>query len=325
MIETGSVARGLAGAARVAVFAPSVLLTITVEQREEWPDIHLHAGGQGFWVARMATELGAEVVLCTALGGESGRVLHGLIESENMSLRPALVQHANGIYIHDRRSGERVEVAAALARPLRRHELDELFGITLTSGLTADIVLLTGPFPEDAVEASLYTRLTRDLRRNGKRVIADLTGPALAATLAAGVDLLKLSHEEALKQGVIADDGFEDLLAGMRELQRAGAASVLISRGPSPALFLTQVGEKTSLMEVRAPQFEELDHTGAGDSMFAALGVALAGGLEISEALCLAAAAGALNVTRHGLGSGTRREIERLAQLVVVEEPVAAE
>ena len=52
--------------------------------------------------------------------------------------------------------------------------------------------------------------------------------------------------------------------------------------------------------------------------MFAGLGVALANGLAMTNALRLATAAGALNVTRHGLGSGTRAEIERLAQFVDV-------
>ncbi len=41
------------------------------------PEVHVHAGGQGFWVARMAAKLGAEVALCCALGGEPGRVLPG--------------------------------------------------------------------------------------------------------------------------------------------------------------------------------------------------------------------------------------------------------
>lgn len=52
------------------VFAPSPVLTITVETGADGEsDIHLHAGGQGFWVARMAVSLGAEVSLCCALGG----------------------------------------------------------------------------------------------------------------------------------------------------------------------------------------------------------------------------------------------------------------
>jgi hypothetical protein len=50
-------------------------------------EVHLHAGVQGFWVARLAKKpLGADVVLCCALGGEPERVLRGLIESEPLTL-----------------------------------------------------------------------------------------------------------------------------------------------------------------------------------------------------------------------------------------------
>ena len=57
--------------------------------------------------------------------------------------------------------------------------------------------------------------------------------------------------------------------------------------------------------------------------MFAAIGVGLARGLTMVEALRLGMAAGALNATRHGLGSGTRHEIEQLAAHVAV-EPLTA-
>jgi 1-phosphofructokinase len=305
---------------RVAVFAPTPLLTITVEEGDDRPDIHLHAGGQGYWVARLAAALGADVVLCAPLGGEPGRVLRGLIESERLTLRSSAASRANGIYIHDRRSGKRVEVASALARPLRRHELDELYGIVLTTALRCDIAMLTGPFPADAVEAALYRRLTHDLRDNGKLVIADLAGRALTETLSAGVDLLKLSREEIVHEGFAPGGTREQLIGGMRRLHDAGATLVVLTRGAASALALIGVSDRTSLLEVRSPHFEELDNTGAGDSMFAALGVALAGGLPLPAALRLASAAGALNVTRHGLGSGTRTEIERLAELITVSE-----
>ena len=98
---------------RIAVFAPSPLLTITIEVGTDRPEVHLHAGGQGFWVARLAATLGAEVTLCCALGGEPGRVLKGLIEVEPIDLRAAASGTPSGVYIHDRRSGTRTEVVAS--------------------------------------------------------------------------------------------------------------------------------------------------------------------------------------------------------------------
>lgn len=71
-------------------------------------------------------------------------------------------------------------------------------------------------------------------------------------------------------------------------------------------------------MELIGPVFEALDQRGAGDSMFAATGVGLARGLDMIEALRLGMAAGAPNMTRRGLGTGTCDEIERLAAHVTV-------
>lgn len=299
------------------MFAPSPLLTITIEPETDRPEVHLHAGGQGFWVARLAATLGAEVTLCCALGGEPGRVLKGLIEDEPVTLRAAAGGTPNGVYIHDRRGGQRVEVVSVDARPLERHAADELYGIVLGAGLDADVTMVTGCQPAEIIGADLYRRLVSDLRTNGKLVIADLTGPPLRAALEGSVELLRLSEEELVREHYAASDSREDIVAGAQRLRAAGARRVLVSRGPAPALLIED-GAKAKELELIGPVFEALDQRGAGDSMFAATGVGLARGLDMIEALRLGMAAGALNVTRRGLGTGTRDEIERLAAQVTV-------
>lgn len=303
----------------LVVFAPSPVLTITVEAGADGDaDIHLHAGGQGFWVARMAVSLGARVSLCCALGGETGRVLRALIVAEGVDVQTVEAGASNGAYIHDRRSGERVEVAFTPAGHLGRHDVDELYGITLASGLDAAVTLLTGVQPEQILDADVYRRLAGDLRANGRTVIADLTGAPLAAALAGGLALLKLSHEELLAENRTASGDVHDLLEGMRALEREGANSVLLSRGPMPALVLDGELEPSRILELSGPRFEAADPIGSGDSMFAALGVGLGSGKSLVDALQVAVAAGALNATRRGLGTGTRDEIERLSRHVDV-------
>lgn len=178
------------------VFAPAPELTITIEQRGEESDIHLHAGGQGIWQARMIATLGVPVVLVTAFGGETGAVLEPLIVAEGISLRTIRSHARNAAYVHDRRDGERLEVVRAQAEPLARHELDELYGLALAEGLTAEVVLLSGAQDSRVIEPDVYRRLTGDLRRNGTRVVADLAGDYLKAVLESGLDFLKVSHEE---------------------------------------------------------------------------------------------------------------------------------
>ncbi|HXD54205.1 MAG TPA: PfkB family carbohydrate kinase [Solirubrobacteraceae bacterium] len=303
----------------VVVFAPSPLLTITVEAGAGGNDeIHLHAGGQGFWVARMAALLGARVRLCSTLGGEPGAVLRGLIARENVELLATECQAPNGVYVHVRREGTRQEIARTHCRGLSRHETDELYGVAFSAALDDGLALLTGTDPPDVLEHDIYRRLARDLRSNGVPVIADLTGPPLRHALRGGVDVLKISEEELLADGLTAGPGLEQMQAALRELHAAGAQTILLSRAERPALVFD--GAAGRFVQLSGPRVEAIEPRGTGDSMFAALAVSLAGGEELEDALRMATAAGCLNATRHGLGTGTRQEIEQLMGHVEIEQ-----
>lgn len=305
----------------LVVFAPSPLLTITVEAADTpRQEIHLHAGGQGFWAARLAALLGARVGLCCALGGESGAVLRALIARENVELLDVQCDAANGVYIHARRDSAREQLARTECRGLSRHEADELYGLMLSAALDAPLAMLTGIDPPTVLESDVYRRLAGDLRSNGVQVIADLTGSSLRAALAGGVDLLKLSEEEILSEGLAGGSGVDDLLEGCEALHEAGARTVLISRAAEPALVLD--GPNRRYLELTGPRVEALEPRGTGDSMFAALGAGLASGKDLQEALRLAVAAGCLNATRHGLGTGTREQIEHLSHHIEIKEIV---
>jgi 1-phosphofructokinase len=59
---------------------------------------------------------------------------------------------------------------------------------------------------------------------------------------------------------------------------------------------------------------------GAGDSLTAGVVAALTRGEHLRDAVTLGAAAGALNVTRHGLGTGDADAITQLRERVQVRE-----
>lgn len=295
------------------VFAPAPQLTITIEKRGDRPDIHLHAGGQGVWQARMITVLGVPVSLCTALGGECGRVLSALLPGEGVGLHAVYCDSRNGAYVHDRRGGTRVPIAQAAGDPLSRHELDELYGLTLTEGLEAGVCLLAGPAEEPVVPPDMYRRLAKDLTRNGATVLADLAGDYLSAVLAGGVRFVKVSHEELIADGRADGDSTEELVKALYDLRDAGAKAIVVSRAHRPALALL---DDDIVYEVTIPELEPADPRGAGDSMIAGVAAALARNESIASAVRAGAAAGALNVTRHGLGTGRAEGITRLATRV---------
>lgn len=295
------------------MLAPTPLVTVTVEAPgDEASDVHFHAGGQGVWVARLAGALGGDVHLATLLGGESGRLLATLLATEGVTVHAVRGQGANGCYVHDRRSGAR-RVVAEVARPhLTRHEADDLYDVAFTEGLSSTVTVLTGAQPPDALDADVYRRLAADLRAAGVVVVADLTGPALAGALAGGVDVLKLNDQELVAGGLAQDLRPVSLYRALDLLQARGARTVIASRAAEPALVLFGADR----FALGGPVVTPADPRGAGDSMVAALAVALAEGRSLPQALRLGAASGALNATRHGLGTGERRQIERLAMAI---------
>jgi 1-phosphofructokinase len=302
----------------VVVFAPSPLLTVTIEDRAGVPDIHVHAGGQAVWQARMISSLGVPVVLCATLGGEAGDVLGHLLPSEGVELRAVPVDSRNGGYVHDRRDGDRDPVAEAPGSPLDRHEQDALYELMLHEGITHGTALLGGPNSDDVIPAALYARLATDLSRNGCRVAADLSGKRLDAVLEGGPFVIKVSHEELLADGRAENDDPATLVAAMRQLRAEGAGTVIVSRAADPALALLPEGEKSGndVLEIRVPELTPAETRGAGDSMTAGVVASLVRGEPVQEALRTGAACGALNVVRRGLGTGGADAIRALAERV---------
>jgi 1-phosphofructokinase len=300
--------------ARVVVFGPHPLLSVTLERRGEADEVHFHAGGQGVWVARNAAELGARPVLCGLVGGEAGAPLQAVLDRLPFERRLVRTSGPSGTYVQDRRSGERVALAAALATPPSRHEVDELFSLTAAAALDADVLAVCNPFPGDALPLELFGDLVQDVRANGTPVLVDLSTPRLDRALEGRPDLVKLNDWE-LAEYVVGPVGEpEQLRAAAGRLLDAGAQAVLVTRGERSAWAFRADGA----WEVTPPRFDRGHREGCGDTMFGAL-AAVWLDEPWEERLRTGAAAGAAAFLRHGLGSVTRDVVEELRPSVRVE------
>jgi 1-phosphofructokinase len=301
-----------AGRPRVAIFGPHPLLSVTLEDLGGADDVHLHAAGQGVWVARMAAELGARPLLCGFVGGETGMVLEALLERLPGERRLVRTAAASGSYVTDRRRGERELLASTNARPPSRHELDDLLSAACAAALDSRVLVACNPFPAEALPVEVYADLVRDVRGNGTPVIVDLSTPRLDQALEGKPDLVKLNDWELAEfvrapVGTAAERG--DAVDRLREL---GAQTVLVTRGAEPAF----VYRDDEVYELSPPCFERGHREGCGDSMTGALAAAWARGLDWRESMIVGAAAGAANFLRHGLGSGARPVVEDLVSQV---------
>ncbi|HEX8690079.1 MAG TPA: PfkB family carbohydrate kinase [Solirubrobacterales bacterium] len=299
---------------RVAIFGPNPMLSITVEAltADGGDDIHLHAAGQGVWVARMAAELGADALLCGFIGGEPGDVLRPLLEQ--LPIRLSLVQtaQATGAYIQDRRSGEREPVAQSAAMPASRHEVDDLFSVACAAALDADVLAVCGPYPDNALPLEVYGKLVADVGANGTPSLVDLSPPRLNSALEGKPELVKINDWQLASYISDSVDGEARLRAAAERLLEAGAGTAIVTRAEEPAMVL-RGDEAWTLIP---PRFERGAREGCGDSMMGALAACMAQGLEWEETLRIGAAAGAANFLRNGLGSANRDTVEKLARRV---------
>jgi 1-phosphofructokinase len=303
---------------RVAIFSPNPMISIAIESfsADGGDDIHVHPAGQGVWVARMAAELGAEPVLCGFIGGEVGSILRPLLEQMPIELRLVETAEASGIYIHDRRSGEREPVAQSAAFPASRHEVDDLFSVSVAAALDCDLLAICGPYPDNTVPLEIYGSLVADVKANGVPVIVDLSSPRLDSALEGKPDLVKINDWQiaGFIDGPV--DTEERMRAAMEQVQEKGAQSLIITRAGDPALALRD----GRLWELTPPKFEHGAREGCGDSMMGALAATIASGRDWEDVLRLSAAAGATNFLRSGLGTGSRNVIEELAPRVQLRE-----
>jgi 1-phosphofructokinase len=297
------------------VLGPLLFLTVTIELEADRPKVHLHPGGQGFWIARMIRELGGEPRLVAPVGGEAGDVLAALVPGWEIGLEAVRTAASSPTQIHDRRSGERVELISIEPPELDRHEADDLYGAALKCALAADAVIVTAA-PEGVLPYDAYGRLVHDLDAQDIPVFADAHGPALDAILEQGtLDVLKVSEDDLRSDGWKID-GERGTVEAARTFVRRGVGTVVVSRGGEPAI--AAVGDR--ILRIHPPTLAEVDHAGAGDSMSAGITIGWVNGLDPIDAIRLGAAAGAGNVIRRGLGSGSSDLIAELARLVEIED-----
>jgi 1-phosphofructokinase len=299
---------------RLAVFGPHPLLTVTIESEgeRERERVHFHAGGQGVWVARMVATLGATPVLCGFLGGETGVLLRPLLEALTHQLRLVQTAAQSGCYVMDRRDGERKVLTMTLSEPPSRHEVDELFSLAVSEAIACQWLIVANPFPEQALPVELYGYLVADARANGAHALVDLSSPRLDSALEGRPDLVKINDWElaAYVRGEV--DQPEQLRSAAERLQRAGAGSVIVTRGQRPALVL----HDDRAWFLTPPHFEHGFREGCGDTMMGALAAMWAQGETFERAAQIGAAAGAANFLRRGLGNASRDVVRELTPAV---------
>lgn len=273
-------------------------------------------GGGGINVARVATRLGADVKALYPRGGETGALLHRLIDAEGIA---SLAVHVAGetredITVYENESGEQFRFVFP-GPELSEDEWREcLAAICSLKGRPAWFVA-SGSLPPGAPE-DFYGRAARAAKACGARVIVDTSGPALGAALDEGVFLVKPNLRELRQMTGETLDDQESRIDAARRLVAAGRTEIVaLSLGHDGALFVTaEAAWRAPALEVKL-----VSAVGAGDSFVGGLTWSLASGHSPEEAFHYALAAGAAALLTPGTELSRADDIHRLYPQVALQ------
>jgi D-beta-D-heptose 7-phosphate kinase/D-beta-D-heptose 1-phosphate adenosyltransferase len=191
----------------------------------------------------------------------------------------------------------------------RRHELKSVYQQRIIRYVESQLrhlsCLVVSDYAKGVVTASLMSELTRLATERGVPILVD---PKVEHfSFYKGVTLVTPNHLEATQAaGVRGDDDQAIVEAGTMIRQRLGCQAVLVTRGEKGMSLFEGDGVQWHI-PTRARQV--YDVTGAGDTVIAALTLALASGASYVEAATIANHAAGVVVGKLGTATVTRSEL----------------
>ncbi len=268
-------------------------------------------GGKGANQAVAAVRLEAHVEMVGCVGDdEFGEVLRSKLETEGISTTWMGIESGISSGIALIQVDEKGENAITVV-PGANSRLDSVH-LEYAAGVinAADVVLMQLEIPNATV-----TKTIEICRKAGVLTVLD-TAPAPdagAPEMLWQADIVSPNqHEAEAITGIkVTDD--ETAKQAAQALRTRGVRNVVIKMGPRGAFFLSEDGE---MGRVPAYPADVIDTTAAGDAFTAAMGIALARGLGLREAVRFGCAAGSLAVCLPGAQDAmpARAAVEHLFQ-----------
>jgi D-beta-D-heptose 7-phosphate kinase / D-beta-D-heptose 1-phosphate adenosyltransferase len=188
--------------------------------------------------------------------------------------------------------------------PLDRNGVAAVMEAVESSLDAADVIVLSDYAKGVLCDGVLDAILSRATAR-GQRVIADPKRPDFAAYRGATI-LTPNEHEVRVATRIEADHDTEADRAGRVALDATGGEAVLVTRS---AKGLTLVCRDADALHLPTRAREVADVSGAGDTLVAALAVALGAGAALPEAAMLANATAGISVGKQGTATVSRQEL----------------
>ena len=272
------------------------------------------AGGKGINVSKVIKELQQESLALGFLGGSSGKHIKSYLDDLNINNDFIFVkgETRTNIKIIDTVNNTHTDINEN-GPSLVIEDITRIKEKIMKYCKQDSLVVLSGSVPSE-VQGDIYSEIIKDIKSKGGKVILDADGELLIEGIKAGPYMVKPNIEELEKAFGISIDNQDEVIEVAKKILAYGVKYVVISQGSEGSIFISQ----DKVAKVPGIKVEVKSTVGAGDSMVAALAIAVEQDYSFEEAIKLACATSTANVMTEGTQTGRFIDIEKLKKEIVI-------
>lgn len=276
---------------------------------------NLHAAGKGVNVAKVLSDLGADVTVTGFLGKDNPELFHQLFDDIQVNNEFVEVQGATRINVKLVEANGQVSDINFPGVQVTKEELERFEQTLFRLAETHDYFVLAGSLP-GGVSAEQCAAWIEKLHQLGKKVLFDSSKTALRAGIEAQPWLIKPNDEEL--SDLIGDhlSTPEQCQSAAQMLSNKGIANIAVSMGADGVMWLNQ----GQWLHAKPPRMSVVSTVGAGDTLVAGLCWGHMQLMPKQDLLRFATALSAQAVSQVGVGITSQEELDNIKLQTQVSE-----
>ncbi|MCZ0921678.1 1-phosphofructokinase [Vibrio diabolicus] len=276
---------------------------------------NLHAAGKGVNVAKVLSDLGADVTVTGFLGKDNPELFHQLFNDIGVKNEFVEVQGATRINVKLVEASGNVSDINFPGVQVTADEIARFEETLFRLAETHDYFVLAGSLP-GGVTAEQCAAWIKALHQQGKKVLFDSSKAALKSGIEAHPWLIKPNDEEL---GDFVGEHLEtpeQCQAAAQTLSDKGIENIVVSMGADGVMWLNQ----GKWLRAQPPRMNVVSTVGAGDTLVAGFCWGHMQLMPKNDLLRFATALSALAVSQVGVGLTSQEELENIKQQTEVSE-----
>jgi 1-phosphofructokinase len=278
--------------------------------------VRVDAGGKGINVSKVIKSLGGESLALGILAGRNGEFINAYLDSLNIDNEFIFVEGETrtNLKVIDTFNHSNTDINEP-GNPVKPEDLSRAQESIFREINEKSILILSGSVPE-GIPKNIYGSWIITAKQLGAKTILDADGELLKEGLKAGPYLVKPNIHELEKFYDKKLNSMNEVIKAASELFEFGIEKIVVSLGEDGGLFM----DKNNVIHAKGLSVPVKSTVGAGDSMVAALAVALEREYSLEETVVLATATSAANVMTSGTQPAELEAILDLAKKVKFEQ-----